>query len=150
MYEPEQQEPMNITRYQTKKSIAQGMLDISLLTANISQLKYVLQVGQKHEFYTLLIMLLSVVIFLQASTITYNNFKFYKNIFQMSTGVLNLSMNLLNDCNVNANSNSNKSKVDKPSHVISFIVTGSSFLVVVINLLISAFDPTILQYIDVQ
>lgn len=62
-----QHEPMNINRYQTKKSIAQGMLDISLLTANISQLKYVLQVGHKHEFYTLLIMLLSVVIFLQAS-----------------------------------------------------------------------------------
>lgn len=71
----------------------------------------------------------------------------------MSTGVLNLSMNLLNDCNVNANTNNNnnnKSKVDKSSHVISFIVTGSSFLVVVINLLISAFDPTILRYIDMQ
>lgn len=66
MYQ-QQHESMNITRYQTKKSIAQGMLDISLLTANISQLKYVLQVGHKHEFYTLLIMLLSVVIFLQAS-----------------------------------------------------------------------------------
>lgn len=62
-----QQEPMNFTKYQNKKSIAQGMLDISLLTANISQLKYVLQVGHKHEFYTLLIMLLSIVIFMQAS-----------------------------------------------------------------------------------
>lgn len=68
----------------------------------------------------------------------------------MSTGVLNLSMNLLNDCNVNANANTNKTKADKSSHVISFIVTGSSFLVVVINLLISAFDPTILRYIDIQ
>lgn len=66
MYQ-QQQEPLNFSRYQTKKSIAQGMLDISLLTANISQLKYVLQVGHKHEFYTLLIMLLSIVIFLQAS-----------------------------------------------------------------------------------
>lgn len=73
MYENEQQEPMNITRYQTKKSIAQGMLDISLLTANISQLKYVLQVGHKHEFYTLLIMLLSIVIFLQASPMFHVN-----------------------------------------------------------------------------
>ncbi|XP_063695911.1 ninjurin-1-like [Culicoides brevitarsis] len=128
-------EPLNLSRYQTKKSIAQGMLDISLLTANISQLKYVLQVGHKHEFYTLLIMLLSVVIFLQ-----------------MSTGVLNLSMNLLNDCNVNARhtTNNKPNAADKSSNVISFIVTGSSFLVVVINLLISAFDPTILRYIEMQ
>lgn len=72
----------------------------------------------------------------------------------MSTGVLNLSMNLLNDCNVNATSGTttttNNTKADKSSHVISFIVTGSSFFVVAINLLISAFDPTILRYIEMQ
>uniref|UniRef100_A0A336KXB1 CSON000451 protein n=1 Tax=Culicoides sonorensis TaxID=179676 RepID=A0A336KXB1_CULSO len=96
------QKPMDIGRYQTKKSIAQGMLDISLLTANISQLKYVLQVGHKHEFYTLLIMLLSV----------------------MSTGVLNLSMSLLNDCKINERT------ANKSGHIINYIVTGSSFLVV--------------------
>ncbi|XP_022696050.1 ninjurin-2-like isoform X5 [Varroa jacobsoni] len=30
--------------YATKKSIAQGMLDVALLTANASQLKYLLQI----------------------------------------------------------------------------------------------------------
>uniref|UniRef100_A0A1B0D6D3 Uncharacterized protein n=1 Tax=Phlebotomus papatasi TaxID=29031 RepID=A0A1B0D6D3_PHLPP len=48
---------MDANRYATKKTIAQGMLDIALLTANASQLKYILQVGEKHEFYTLMLTL---------------------------------------------------------------------------------------------
>lgn len=35
---------IDVNRYATKKTIAQGMLDIALLTANASQLKYILQV----------------------------------------------------------------------------------------------------------
>ncbi|CAG5029868.1 unnamed protein product [Parnassius apollo] len=57
---------LDANRYATKKTVAQGMLDIALLTSNASQLKYVLQVGQKHEFYTLLVVLISVSIVLQA------------------------------------------------------------------------------------
>lgn len=56
---------MDANRYATKKTIAQGMLDIALLTANASQLKYILQVGQKHEFYTLMLILISVSIIMQ-------------------------------------------------------------------------------------
>uniref|UniRef100_A0A1B0GJW6 Uncharacterized protein n=1 Tax=Lutzomyia longipalpis TaxID=7200 RepID=A0A1B0GJW6_LUTLO len=56
---------MDANRYATKKTIAQGMLDIALLTANASQLKYILQVGQKHEFYTLMLTLISISICLQ-------------------------------------------------------------------------------------
>jgi hypothetical protein len=41
------------------------MLDIALLTANASQLKYVLQVGHQHEFYTLMVWLISISIVLQ-------------------------------------------------------------------------------------
>lgn len=58
---------MDANRYATKKTIAQGMLDIALLTANASQLKYILQVGDKHEFYTLMLVLISVSIILQVS-----------------------------------------------------------------------------------
>lgn len=58
---------MDANRYATKKTIAQGMLDIALLTANASQLKYILQVGEKHEFYTLMLVLISVSIILQVS-----------------------------------------------------------------------------------
>ncbi|XP_062530076.1 ninjurin-1 isoform X1 [Bombyx mori] len=58
---------LDANRYATKKTVAQGMLDIALLTSNASQLKYVLQVGPKHEFYTLLVVLISISIVLQAS-----------------------------------------------------------------------------------
>ncbi|KAL4708464.1 hypothetical protein ACJJTC_001180 [Scirpophaga incertulas] len=57
---------LDANRYATKKTVAQGMLDIALLTSNASQLKYVLQVGPKHEFYTLLVVLISISIVLQA------------------------------------------------------------------------------------
>lgn len=56
---------LDANRYATKKTIAQGLLDVALLTANASQLKYVLQVGQKHEFYTLMLTLIVVSIILQ-------------------------------------------------------------------------------------
>ncbi|XP_025201362.1 ninjurin-2-like isoform X3 [Melanaphis sacchari] len=57
--------PLDVNRYATKKTIAQGMLDIALLTANANQLKYILQVGEKHEFYKPLLVLIAMSIFLQ-------------------------------------------------------------------------------------
>jgi len=39
--------------------------DIALLTANASQLKYVLQLGTRHEFYYIMIALISTSIVLQ-------------------------------------------------------------------------------------
>ncbi|XP_073847811.1 ninjurin C isoform X1 [Musca autumnalis] len=56
---------MDANRYATKKTIAQGMLDIALLTANASQLKYILQVGEQHQFYKLMLVLISLSIILQ-------------------------------------------------------------------------------------
>lgn len=60
---------MDANRYATKKTIAQGMLDIALLTANASQLKYILQVGDRHEFYTLMLTLICISIVMQVSVI---------------------------------------------------------------------------------
>ncbi|GFR32694.1 ninjurin-2, partial [Trichonephila clavata] len=51
--------------YATKKTIAQGLLDVALLTANASQLKYLLQVGKEHEFYYVMMTLISLSIILQ-------------------------------------------------------------------------------------
>ncbi|XP_068894451.1 ninjurin-1 isoform X5 [Tenebrio molitor] len=56
---------LDANKYATKKTIAQGLLDVALLTANASQLKYVLQVGEKHEFYILMLCLISISIVLQ-------------------------------------------------------------------------------------
>ena len=59
---------LDANRYATKKTIAQGMLDVALLTANASQLKYVLQVGEeKHEFYHLMLALIIISIVLQVN-----------------------------------------------------------------------------------
>ena len=39
------QSKLNTNRYATKKTIAQGMLDIALLSSNAAQLKYILTVS---------------------------------------------------------------------------------------------------------
>ncbi|XP_059620617.1 ninjurin-1 isoform X1 [Phlebotomus argentipes] len=110
---------MDANRYATKKTIAQGMLDIALLTANASQLKYILQVGEKHEFYTLMLTLISISICLQ-----------------VGMGVLSLSFNLLRDCKLHI------PDYQKSTNYINHLATCIAFIVTVVNLLISAFSPT--------
>lgn len=110
---------MDANRYATKKTIAQGMLDIALLTANVSQLKYVLQVGQKHEFYKLMLMLIITSI-----------------ILQVSMGVLNLTLRLLRDCRLHL------TEYHRSADAMNHIATTAAIFVTLINLLISAFDPT--------
>lgn len=56
---------LDLNDYATRKSFAQGMLDLALLTANASQLKYLLTVGEVHEFYHLLLTLVIVSISMQ-------------------------------------------------------------------------------------
>ncbi|XP_035893076.1 ninjurin-1 isoform X3 [Anopheles stephensi] len=114
---------MDANRYATKKTIAQGMLDIALLTANASQLKYILQVGDKHEFYGLMLTLISISI-----------------ILQVIMGVLNLSLSLMRDCRLHL------PEYHRSANVINYIVTGAAVLVAMVNLMISAFDPKILKY----
>ena len=63
-----QRKALDANRYATKKTIAQGLLDVALLTANASQLKYVLQVGyDKHPFYYLMLSLIIISMILQVS-----------------------------------------------------------------------------------
>ncbi|XP_065206765.1 ninjurin-2-like [Planococcus citri] len=63
--ELKKQGTININQYTTKKTVAQGMLDIALLTSNASQLKYILQTGEKMQFYHILLWLISSSIILQ-------------------------------------------------------------------------------------
>ncbi|XP_076373518.1 ninjurin-2-like isoform X1 [Tachypleus tridentatus] len=67
-YQPENGKLMKLLDpnvYATKKTIAQGMLDVALFTANASQLKYILHMGTRHEFYYLMVTLISISIILQ-------------------------------------------------------------------------------------
>merc|ERR1712172_68759 len=56
---------LNVNKYATKKTVTQGMLDIAILTANASQLKFVLTAGEKYENYGVALGLISTSIFLQ-------------------------------------------------------------------------------------
>ncbi|XP_065354674.1 ninjurin-1-like isoform X1 [Calliphora vicina] len=108
---------MDANRYATKKTIAQGMLDIALLTANASQLKYILQVGEQHQFYKLMLILISLSI-----------------VLQILSGVLSLSLSLMRDCRMH------KPEFHQSANMINHIRTGFAFFVTMINLFISAFD----------
>merc|ERR1712170_47955 len=60
------------------------MLDVALLTANASQLKYVLQVGEEHPFYELMLSLIIISIILQVA----------QGIILLVIGPLNISKTL--------------------------------------------------------
>lgn len=57
--------PMNINHYATKKSVAESMLDVALFMANVTQLKAVLEQGSSFQYYTTLIVLISISLFFQ-------------------------------------------------------------------------------------
>lgn len=56
---------MNINHYATKKSVAESMLDVALFMANVTQLKAVLEQGTSFQYYTTLIVLISISLFFQ-------------------------------------------------------------------------------------
>ena len=62
--EPQKKKKIEYNRYATKKTIGQGLFNIGLLTANIAQLKFVLQT-EEHPFYTALVSMLTISIILQ-------------------------------------------------------------------------------------
>ncbi|GLV39847.1 Ninjurin C [Carabus blaptoides fortunei] len=106
---------LDANRYATKKTIAQGMLDIALLTANASQLKYILQVGQKHEFYTLMLSLIIISIILQALQ-----------------GVLCVFLG--------SSLNINKEHEQDKANTTNNICLALNIVIVTLNIIISAFD----------
>ncbi|XP_047997239.1 ninjurin-2 isoform X4 [Leguminivora glycinivorella] len=118
---------LDANRYATKKTVAQGMLDIALLTSNASQLKYVLQVGPKHEFYTLLVVLISVSI-----------------VLQVAMGLVLLSLNLLRDCRFH------EPRHRVSAHRVNYATTASAFVVTVLNVLVSAFDSSLARYLEID
>ncbi|EDX13167.1 GD18856 [Drosophila simulans] len=98
---------MDANRYATKKTIAQGMLDIALLTANASQLKYILQVGEQHQFYKLMLILISLSI-----------------VMQVLSGVLSLSLSLLRDCRLH------QPEFHQSANIINHLLVGILFVVI--------------------
>merc|ERR1711988_1512001 len=110
---------LDANRYATKKTIAQGMLDVALLTANTSQLKYVLQLGENvHPFYHLMLALIIVSIVLQGII-----------------AILALTLNLLRDCRLEREDNR------MTALIINYFSLGITFIISVLQIFIAAFDP---------
>ncbi|XP_051957057.1 ninjurin-1 [Xyrauchen texanus] len=105
--------PINMNHYANKKSAAESMLDIALLMANASQLKTILELGPDFSFYVPLISLISISLTLQ-----------------IIVGVLLIFIVKwnLNDANKHYILN-----------LLENIVTALVFIIVVVNIFITAF-----------
>ncbi|XP_010133418.1 PREDICTED: ninjurin-1, partial [Buceros rhinoceros silvestris] len=105
--------PMNINHYANKKSAAESMLDIALLMANASQLKAVMEQGPSFSFYMPLIVLISLSLALQ-----------------IMVGVLLIFL-----VKYDLNNPAKHGKLD----FLNNLATGLVFIIVVVNIFITAF-----------
>lgn len=105
---------MNPNLYATKKTVAQGLLDVALLSVNATQLKQLLQLGPKHDFYIVMVTLISVSIALQVLV----------GVVFMALGFINV----------------NKEKNQHSAEVLNNLATGAVFAVTVLNVLSASFD----------
>ncbi|BFF97250.1 ninjurin-2 [Drosophila madeirensis] len=103
----------DVNAYQHKKTLAQGMMDLALLSANANQLRYVLEMNQQHPYFypSLLFISLSIV-------------------FQIAVGV-----GLIWNGRYNIK---NEQEICRANKINNYTVIGI-FIVTVVNVLISAF-----------
>lgn len=106
---------MDMNLYATKKSIAQGMMDIALLTANASQLKHLLHEGpEANRFYGLTVACVALSIALQ-----------------VLVGILLI---------FNGRYNINKTHQQRRAELFNNVIIIGVFLITVINIFVSAFS----------
>ncbi|XP_042212416.1 ninjurin-2-like isoform X1 [Homarus americanus] len=104
---------LDANNYATKKTVAQGMLDVALLTANASQLKYVLEVGEKHPYYTAMIILIS-----------------FSLVLQVVVGVLYMIIGAMNI---------NDPQQQRGANILNNVIMVFVFVICVDNVLLSSF-----------
>ncbi|XP_013791806.1 ninjurin-2-like isoform X2 [Limulus polyphemus] len=105
--------PIDVNIYATRKTLAQGMMDIALLTANASQLKLVLTQPDIHEYFHITVVLISTSI-----------------VLQIIVGILLILVG-----RANINSENEQVRADLFNNTIIIFI----FIITVINVLISAF-----------
>ncbi|RWS02888.1 Ninjurin-1-like protein, partial [Dinothrombium tinctorium] len=108
--------PLDMNIYSTRKTVAQGMMDIALMTANASQLKYVLLNATNHRYLEVTISLLTISIVLQI--------------------VVGIILIFLGRWNINYRGDQRRADMANNSVVIII------FLITVVNVMISSFGPT--------
>ncbi|KAL3974659.1 secreted frizzled-related protein 4 [Sarotherodon galilaeus] len=110
---PRSPAPLNMNHYANKKSAAESMLDVALLMANASQLKAVLEQGPSFHFYTPTITLISISLCLQ-----------------ITVGVLLIFI---------VRWNLNDEQKHQRLNFMENVATGLVFIIVVVNVFITAF-----------
>ncbi|XP_067997888.1 ninjurin-2 isoform X2 [Melanerpes formicivorus] len=105
--------PMNINHYATKKSVAESMLDVALFMANVTQLKAVLEQGTSFQYYTTLIVLISISLF-----------------FQVMIGII-----LIITARLNLNDVAKQPRLN----ILNNAATALIFITVILNIFITAF-----------
>lgn len=108
--------PLDMNIYATRKTVAQGMMDIALMTANASQLKYVLLNAQRHKYLEATISLITLSILIQV--------------------IIGIILIFLGRWNINYRGD--QRKADLANNVVVILI----FLVTVVNVMVSAFGPT--------
>ncbi|KAE8293650.1 Ninjurin-1 Nerve injury-induced protein 1 [Larimichthys crocea] len=108
-----QAQALNMNHYANKKSAAESMLDVALLMANASQLKAVLEQGPDFSFYTPIVTLISISLCLQ-----------------VTVGVLLIFI---------VRWNLNDEQKHWRLNVMENLATGLVFMIVVVNVFITAF-----------
>ncbi|ETN65505.1 ninjurin a [Anopheles darlingi] len=103
----------NVNVYQQKKTLAQGMMDLALLSANANQLRYVLETYERHPYHIFSIVFISISL-----------------LVQIGVGI-GLIMNSRYDVN-------DKKEICKANKINDYITIGI-FVITLVNVLISAF-----------
>ncbi|XP_034483892.1 ninjurin-1 isoform X2 [Drosophila innubila] len=103
----------DVNAYQHKKTLAQGMMDLALLSANANQLRYVLETNTQHPYFYPSLLFISLSI-----------------IFQIAVGV-----GLIWNGRYNIK---NEQEICRANRINNYTVIGI-FIVTVVNVLLSAF-----------
>ncbi|CAH0686056.1 unnamed protein product [Spodoptera exigua] len=105
---------VNVNTYQQKKNLAQGMMDLALLSANANQLRYVLESASTHPYYYPSLTFISLSI-----------------IFQIMVGV-----GLIMNSRYDVNDQKERCKADK----INNMTVIGIFLITIVNVFITSFS----------
>uniref|UniRef100_A0A2A4K9N8 Ninjurin-1 n=1 Tax=Heliothis virescens TaxID=7102 RepID=A0A2A4K9N8_HELVI len=104
----------DVNTYQQKKNLAQGMMDLALLSANANQLRYVLESSTEHSYYYPSLIFISLSI-----------------IFQVMVGV-----GLIMNSRYDVNDHKERCKADK----INNLTVLGIFLITIVNVFITSFS----------
>ena len=126
---------MDLDSYTTKKTLAEGLLDMTILTRNATLLRELIRNGRdKSLFYDLLIVLIPIALTFQVSpdsSWNYKNVSKKLNIFKVANGILFLILGKWK-----FDKNLNKSTLEKLNNVTVTIV----FITTILNTIITIFS----------